>query len=188
MKNYRKFKWFFTSSGKLVVGGKSAESNDDLLREFKKLRNERIVMHTSHPGSPFCIIDCETSDVSRTDLSECARFCGSFSRAWKLGLRKTEVHIFLLSQISKMKGMKAGTWSVKGKVKNVKVPLELFLVKQEVVYRGVPFSVSDGVRVIPGKIDKVKMFDKLKEALHDSKVSRDELMAALPAGGIRICK
>lgn len=186
MKDYKKFRWFFTSSGKLVVGGKSADSNDDLLRNFKRKGSERIVMHTSHPGSPFCVIDCDVDEVSRKDLRECARFCGSFSRAWKMGLKETKVHIFRLSQVSKTRGMKAGTWGVKGKVKHVRVPLELFLIKQEEVYRAVPAGIDDGIRVIPGKVDKEKMIDKLKIALKDKNVSKDELMGALPAGGLSI--
>src|SRR3989344_2567865 len=96
---YRRYKWFYTSSGKLVVGGKSAELNDALLREVKKMHSEHYVMHTSHPGSPFCVILAEVRDVSLRDLEECAIFTGCFSRAWKEQRRKTEIHIFKSNQI-----------------------------------------------------------------------------------------
>ena len=53
-RDYMKFRWFFTSSGKLVVGGKSDELNERVLREY--LNPKYVVCHTSEPGSPFMII------------------------------------------------------------------------------------------------------------------------------------
>jgi hypothetical protein len=187
MKGYKKYKWFYTSSGKLVLGGKNAEQNDELLNKMKKLGKERIVMHTSHPGSPFCVIISDVVKVSKNDLAECAIFTGCFSRAWKLGRKSTRVHMFMLSQVNKEKGMKTGTWGVKERVRNVKVNMELFLIKQKRVYRAVPFSVKGGIRVCPGRVDKTKMVDKLRGALGDEKAKADELLSALPAGGVRIC-
>ena len=75
-KEFRKYKWFFTSSGKLVVGGKNAEQNDSLLRNVEKSEKEYYVMHTSHPGSPFCIIVADIKKVTKSDLRECAIFTG----------------------------------------------------------------------------------------------------------------
>ena len=43
--NYQKYKWFFTSSGKLVVGGKSSEQNDELLRKLNASNKDFIVMN-----------------------------------------------------------------------------------------------------------------------------------------------
>lgn len=34
--DYLKYRWFFNSSGKLVVGGKNAAQNDELLSRIKK--------------------------------------------------------------------------------------------------------------------------------------------------------
>ena len=46
-RDYMKFRWFFTSSGKLVVGGKSDELNERVLREY--LNPKYVVCHTSEP-------------------------------------------------------------------------------------------------------------------------------------------
>jgi len=190
MKGYKRYKWFFTSSGKLVVGGKSAEQNDGLLKKILEFDYEMYVMHTTHPGSPFCVIISGIDKVLKKDLEEMAVFTGCFSRAWKEGKSKTEVHLFKTSQVSKDKGMKAGTWRVNGKVHKKKVELKLCLIKQKRVFRAVPeISVNDEkvfLRICPGNIDKEKMMSKFKEILGRS-FKKEEIMSALPAGGVRIC-
>ncbi len=184
MIDYKKYKWFFTKSGKLVVGGKSADSNDSLLNELKKMRKELVVMHTKAPGSPFCTIIAPVNTVSNQDLDECAVFTGCFSRAWKEGKSTAKVHSFKLSQLSKESTMKEGSWNVKGRVRDFIVKLELVLTKQNGIVRAVPKqSVSDEeiiATAVPGKIDKVKVkTDNLK-------VNKEELISALPAGGVKI--
>jgi predicted ribosome quality control (RQC) complex YloA/Tae2 family protein len=44
------FREWFTSSGKRVLAGKSANNNEELIKQVE--RNE-IVLHTANPGSPF---------------------------------------------------------------------------------------------------------------------------------------
>jgi len=183
MKDYKKYRWFYTSSDKLVVGGKNAEQNDELLKRLKKSDKEYWVMHTSHPGSPFCAIISEKT--SKKDLEECATFTGCFSKAWKMRKKKTKVDIFKLSQIFKGKRMKIGTWGVKGKIKTLEVELKLVLVKQKKVYRAVPEKTNKkGLKISPGNVDKKDMIIKLIIELGE--VKKDELMSALPAGGIKI--
>ncbi|MBR9703901.1 DUF814 domain-containing protein, partial [Candidatus Pacearchaeota archaeon] len=74
-KKYEKFKWFFTSGGVLVVGGKSDSGNEVLLKEYKK--PGYVVTHTSSPGSPFCII--VKDNPSKKDIEETCVFCSCFS-------------------------------------------------------------------------------------------------------------
>ena len=119
MKDYKKYKWFYTSSDKLVVGGKSAKQNDELLRKIKRMKGNLYIMHTSHPGSPFSAIISDPKTVKKTDLEECAIFTGAFSRAWKKGMKKTNIHIFRKNQISKEKNMKEGMWRVTGNIKKI---------------------------------------------------------------------
>ncbi|MBM3231974.1 DUF814 domain-containing protein [Candidatus Pacearchaeota archaeon] len=186
MIDYKKYKWFFTKSGKLVVGGKSAESNDSLLNELKKMKKELIVMHTKSPGSPFCAIIAPVNAVSEEDMMECAVFTGCFSRAWKEGKKNTNVHSFKLSQLNKNVDMKEGTWSVSGRVKNFSVELKLAIAYQNKIVRAVPvISVNEDeiiALVYPGKIDKTNI---RTEGL---KVNKEQLVSALPAGGVKFVK
>ena len=189
MIDYKKHKWFFTKSGKLVVGGKSAESNDNLLNEIKKMRKEMIVMHTKSPGSPFCVIVAPVNVITKSDIHECAVFTGCFSKAWKEEKKSAVVHMFKLSQLNKTTDMKAGSWSVNGKVKDFVVNLKLVLTLQKGIVRAVPLESVDSKDLIatafPGKIDKTKeiiltKIDKIKE------LNKEQLLSALPAGGLKL--
>ena len=192
MKDYKKYRWFFTSTGKLVVGGKSAEQNDFLLGKLKSKNKDYYVMHTTHPGSPFSVIISDLKDVRKTDLEECAVFTGCLSRAWKERKAKTEVHLFKLSQTDKESRMKTGTWSVKGKVHKKKVKLELVLAKQNRTLRAVPEQSVDKEKVLlkicPGNVKKEVIAKRILEFVKGKNINKEELMSALPAGGIRICK
>lgn len=191
-KEYKKYRWFFTSSGKLVIGGKSAEQNDELLSRLKKSSGEYIVMHTSSPGSPFSIIISPIKNLKESDIEECAIFTGCFSRAWKEGKKSIIVDIFRLSQVAKNKSMKTGTWGVIGKIKHKKVELKLILAKQKEILRAVPeITIKNKeeilLKILPGKISKENMLSKLKLIL-DENFSNEEILSALPAGGIAISK
>ncbi|MEK6915809.1 MAG: NFACT RNA binding domain-containing protein [Nanoarchaeota archaeon] len=186
MIDYKKYKWFFTKSGKLVVGGKSAESNDKLLHELKSMKKELIVMHTKSPGSPFCAIIASLETLTKSDLLECAVFTGCFSRAWKEGKESTSVHMFKLSQLNKEDNMKDGTWIVNGRVKDFKIKLELVITKQNGVVRAVPKeSVNEDETIFfayPDKIDKTIAIKKIKD------LNTEQLLSALPAGGVKLVK
>ena len=192
MKNRNKYRWFYTSSGKLVVGGKNAEQNDEIMKEITNSNQNYFVMHTSHPGSPFSVLMEDTEKITKGDLKECAIFTGCFSRAWKENKKKTEVHLFNSEDIFKKRGMKVGTWGVSEKISEMKIDLKLALVKQKKVYRAVPeISTKKSeilLKICPGKIDKVKSLDKFKKELKDEDLDKDEILSALPAGGVRICK
>lgn len=190
--DYKKYKWFFTKSKKLVVGGKSDSQNDQLLQKLKSLDDEFYVMHTRNPGSPFCAIIEDIKKVNNADLEECAIFTGCFSRAWKMNSHKVDVDIFKLSQVSKNRSMKVGTWGVSGKVDRKSVELILVLTQQDGVLRAIPEKSANKkdvlAKICPGKIDKKDMVVGIAVEINGAKVSKNEILSALPAGGVRICK
>lgn len=187
--NYKKYRWFFTSSKKLVIGGKSALQNEELLHLIKRENNDFIVMHTSSPGSPFSVILGDSKNVSKDDLEETAVFTACFSQAWKSGKKAAHVDIFKTSQLSKSGKMKTGTWGVLGDVETVAVPLELYLTRQEKILRAVPERSADQklLKILPGKIKKEDIIAKIQLEIN-KQLKQDELLSALPAGGIRIEK
>ncbi|MFH1710927.1 MAG: NFACT RNA binding domain-containing protein [Nanoarchaeota archaeon] len=113
------FRKFITSSGKEVLAGKSAESNEKLIEQVSE--NE-IVLHTAKPGSPFVNIKAGKEKITKKDLGEAAVFCARYSQVWKKAKIKKDVlvHWFLGKDIFKTKGMKLGTFGVK-KVRKIKV-------------------------------------------------------------------
>jgi predicted ribosome quality control (RQC) complex YloA/Tae2 family protein len=109
-----KFRKFKTSSGKTVLAGKSAENNEQLIKQVKK---EETVLHTKKPGSPFVNIK---GKAIKKDLKEAAIFCARYSRDWRDNKKDVIVHYFKGKNVYKEKGMKLGTFGVK-KAKEIKV-------------------------------------------------------------------
>ena len=182
--NYQKYRWFFTSSGKPVVGGKNAQQNEEIV---KKAGKESIIIHTKEPGSPFVIVDCPNSK----DLEEASIFCASFSQQWKKGKKSAIIHLFKGNQTSKESGQKTGTFSVIGKIQEAKVELKLGLLFQQNKLRAVPLSVGKTfLKIEPGKIDKEKIAEKIKGILKKEgiNVDKEEILRAIPSGKFRIEK
>jgi len=107
MTNPKNFRKFITSSGKIVVAGKTSEQNEQIIKQAEP---EEIVVHTKAAGSPFCNIK---GDASKEDIQEAAIFCARFSRDWKQHQKDIKVHIFSGKDIYKEKNMKTGTFGVK---------------------------------------------------------------------------
>ncbi len=192
MDDYMKYRWFFTSSGKLVVGGKSSAQNDSLLKTIKRTNKDFIAMHTSAPGSPFSVILSEVKSIKGTDLEESAVFTACFSKAWKEGKKTAFVDVFKVSQLYKGEKMKEGTWGISGPVTRKEATLSLVLTRQKGVLRAVPEksfkgSKKDFVQICPGSIEKNDLLTKLEVELN-SPIKREEVLMALPAGGIKICR
>lgn len=176
--DYQKFRWFFTSTGLLVIGGKSAEQNEEIV---KLARENDIILHTSEPGSPFCIIRDEIEETDN-DVKEAAIFCACLSKAWKKKKKKVAIDIFGKSQVYKDKKMARGTFGVKGDTEKINVEMKLFLTFQDGKLRAVPFE-SDIAIIIPGNLSKEKAAEIISKKLE---IRLDEVLSALPSDGIEI--
>lgn len=108
-----KFREIKLESGTKILLGKDENSNDDLMKEFKGKDN--VILHTSKPGSPFCVI--EGLDSSNKDIKASGQVCASYSQDWRDNRKDVIIHVFTGKDISKRIWMKKGTW----KVKNPKV-------------------------------------------------------------------
>ncbi len=186
-KGYNNFRWFFTQGGSLVIGGKSDKQNEIVLKEF--LKPEYIVMHTSSPGSPFCIIQKE--NPTDNDLEECAIFCACFSKQWKSKEKIISIDIFKGKQVYKIKGMKTGTFGVKGEKKTMKVKPELVIIIQKGRVRAVPRSDKDErlAEIKHGDLTKEEAADRISKIIKDKyhlPVSKEEIMAAIPSGNLEV--
>ena len=188
-RDYMSYRWFFTSDGKLVVGGKSEEQNELVLRYFKK--PHYTIMHTSKPGSPFMII--QSDDPSKKDLEECAVFCACFSKEWKNVRKggKIDIDVFKGGDVFKSRDMKTGTFGVKNK-KKVKAKPELMIIIQKGKVKAVPKVKRDeeSLAVItPGKMDKEEAAKKIAKKIRDKfllPVSKEEVMRAIPSGNMGV--
>lgn len=186
-KRYERFRWFFTSTNVLVVGGKSDEQNEIALKTF--LKPFYKVLHTSSPGSPFMIIQSE--NPNKQEIEEAAIYCASFSQDWKRDKKEIDIDIFNGEQLYKNKSMKTGTFGVKGSKKTIKVKPELVLVIQNHKLRAVPKNTNLEVlaRIKQGKLSKedaIKLIsDTLKNKYHYP-FSKEEIMSAIPSDKLSV--
>jgi hypothetical protein len=187
LKAYESYRWFFTSEGKLVVGGKSDEQNELVIKNF--LKPDYTVMHTSSPGSSFMII--QSKNPSKKDIEETAIFTGCFSKQWKNSVKNIEIDIFKGEQIYKLKSMKKGTFGVKGDKKTIKIKPELALVIQKGKFKAVPNTTKEKklARIMQGTLSKEKASEILAKIIKDKfhlPVHKDEIMSAIPSDKINI--
>ena len=108
------FREYVTDSGLRLLGGKSSESNDELVNSAG---SKDMVLHTVASGSPFVNVG---ENPSKNDLKEAAVFCAKYSQDWRDGKKDVVVNMFKRSDMNKESKMKSGTWSVK-KQEKIKV-------------------------------------------------------------------
>jgi len=179
-----KFRSFYTSSGNLVLFGKSSESNEKLMKTKK---NGQIILHTESPGSPFCIIQ---EKASSEDIKETAQICACFSQQWKSKRRQSKVSVFKAENVFKLPGVKEGTFHVKDHEKILTVNLELFIGLQNNEVKALPRNCLEKVflKLSPGNLEKEKAAEKIKKILEENNInlSREKIMQIIPAGGFEI--
>ena len=176
--DYQKFRWFFTSSGALVIGGKSADQNEEVV---KRAKDDDILLHTEDPGSPFCVIVDDVEETEK-DVHEAAIFCASLSQAWKKKKKEIEVSIFRKDQVYKLKSMKKGTFGVRGAEQKVKIVPKLYLTFKEGRLRCVPFETNIAI-ITPGDMKKEQAAEIISAKM---KIKKDEVLSALPPDKIAI--
>lgn len=108
---------YVLSSGKKVLLGKSAETNEELIGQAK---NGETLLHTSKPGSPFANIKHDSVTIEKAELYEAAVMCAKHSQDWRDNKKDVLVHYFLKNDVYKTKDMDKGTFGVK-KFKEIKV-------------------------------------------------------------------
>jgi len=188
-KDYQNYRWFFTSNNVLVVGGKSDEQNELVIKNF--IKPDYTIMHTSEPGSSFMII--QSDQPTKKDLDETAIFTACFSKQWKSGKSKIDVDIFKGSQIYKVKAMKLGTFGVKGDKETVKVNPELVLIIQKGKFKAIPNPHNKKEKVLAeikrGKSSKEDAASKIAKKIRDKfhlPVHKDEIMQAIPSDKLSV--
>jgi predicted ribosome quality control (RQC) complex YloA/Tae2 family protein len=81
---YDQYRWFRTSDGLLVIGGRGATSNEEIVKKYLEKRD--IFMHSQAPGAPVTIIKVDKGTiVSEQTIAEAAQFAISYSSIWKSG-------------------------------------------------------------------------------------------------------
>lgn len=199
---YQKFRWFYTSEGKLAVGGRDAQSNTILVK--KHMEDGDVAYHADLFGSPFFILK-EGKTQTDAEVRQMGNATASFSSAWKTGLSAADAYWVLPDQVSGSapsgEYLARGSFAIRGKKNFVtKNPVEL-AVGMDAAGRivsgpeeAIMKQASAYLVVIPNR-EKAsdtakKVFFELKK-LHGGELGAntlDDIMRALPAGGGKVVR
>ena len=190
---YEKFRWFASSEGFLVIGGRDATSNEIVIK--KHTDADDLVFHTDMTGSPFFVVKSNNKEIGEKTREEAADATCTFSKAWKLGLQTTPVFFVEPEQVSKKaksgEYLTKGAFMIYGKTNyiNNKINLAIGITKDNQIMAGptdaVKASCEKYVSLIQGN---EKSSSVAKYIQHKIGGTIDEIIRALPSGGFKIIK
>ncbi|WP_435115029.1 ribosome rescue protein RqcH [Halolamina sp. C58] len=103
---YEEFRWFHTSDGYLVIGGRNADQNEALVKKY--LNKHDRFFHTQAHGGPVTILKAsgpsEPSspvDWPESSIEEAAQFAVAYSSVWKDGRGAGDAYMVEPDQVSK---------------------------------------------------------------------------------------
>lgn len=99
LKWYEKLRWFLSSDGFMVIGGRDANTNEMVVKKY--MENNDIYLHSDIHGAPSAVIKNEGKEIPETTIEEAASFAASFSSAWTKGFGSQDVYWVHPDQVSK---------------------------------------------------------------------------------------
>ena len=200
---YERYRWFFTSDGFLVIGGRDAASNSAVVR--KHLGKNDKIFHGDIHGSPFFILK-DAKDAPDTSMNEVAHATVCFSRAWKEGMYGVSAYWVNPEQVKKSapsgEFLPKGSFSIEGQrnfINSANLKLAVGIIPQEddyVLTCGPPETIKKnsicyaiiephGSEMVDAA-KKIRVeFSKIYEEI-TKKISLDDFVRVLPAGQSQI--
>ena len=194
LKWYEKLRWFLSSENILVVGGRDANSNENVVKKY--LEPNDIYLHADIHGASSTAIKLNGTELNDKILKESGEFAASFSSAWSKGFTTQDVFWVRPDQVSKTP--EAGEFLAKGSfvirghrnyIRGARVKLAIGIVDYE------------GKRIMAGPIEALEAhcenyvvlkpgFTKkeaiAKKILHkineDDLLTLDDIIRVLPSG------
>ncbi|MFB6166514.1 MAG: ribosome rescue protein RqcH, partial [Haloarculaceae archaeon] len=103
---FEDYRWFHTSDDFLVIGGRDADDNEELVKKYLD-RGDKF-LHSQAHGGPATILKAtgpsepaRDVDLPESTLSEAAQFAVSYSSVWKAGKFADDVYMVDPDQVSK---------------------------------------------------------------------------------------
>jgi predicted ribosome quality control (RQC) complex YloA/Tae2 family protein len=128
---YHRFRWFITSDGVVVLGGRDASQNEELVKKY--MAGGDLFVHADVHGASVVIVKGKTER-----MDEVAQFAATYSGAWRSGHASADIYSVLPTQVSKTP--ESGEFVSRGS----------FIVRGErTYYKNVPLLVGIGLMVEP---------------------------------------
>jgi predicted ribosome quality control (RQC) complex YloA/Tae2 family protein len=191
---FERYKWFITSGGRLVLGGRDAHSNDQLVK--KHLKATEKFAHADVHGAPSVVV-LNGAEATEDEMIEACTFALAHSKAWMAGASEGTAYWVLPDQVSKMaqagEFVPRGAFVIRGK-RNYEYHLRLMLAVGEIAYEGerkimcgplgaVQAISSKYVVIEPGKKVRMKASATLAKMFD---VPEEEIARILPPGEVDI--
>jgi predicted ribosome quality control (RQC) complex YloA/Tae2 family protein len=104
---YERFRWFHTSDDYLVIGGRNADQNEELVKKY--LDRGDLFVHAQAQGGPATVLKAtgpsesydETIEIPDRSKREAARFAVSYSSVWKASRYSADAYLVAHDQVSK---------------------------------------------------------------------------------------
>jgi len=129
-----------------------------------------LVFHTDITGSPFVLIkNPDKKEIPNQTVKEAAEFCGSYSKAWKIGISVVDVYYIKPDQVKKEGGLPTGSFMIYGKREWVRrIPVKVAIgIKDDEIFYGpedvVKKKTSNYVIITPGDTSAHEIGKKIRE-------------------------
>ncbi len=196
---YHKYRYFWSIEGLLVVAGKDATTNEELIK--KHTESDDIVLHADIHGAPFVVIKQrrdkreKVEDLTPQGVVEAAEFAASYSKAWQQGLGSVEVYWVGPDQVTKQaepgQFLPKGSFVIRGQrnyLKSIKLRLAIGADMQNKCFVVAPLkSVAARcdyyVTIQPGEIPADEIARDVKLRLVEKALYPDEkeIIESIPA-------
>lgn len=197
---YEKFRWFISSDGYLVVSGKDAETNEELIKKYT--REYDLVLHADIYGSPFTIIrNDKKQSIPAQTIYEAAQFTACYSQAWDLGLGTIHVYFVLPNQLVKA-NLPKGSFLIKGErnwLEKVKLRLSIGVKEEKgkiVVFAAPPVAARKItqyiITLVPGNRSADELIKEIRKHFENilpfelrslfEKIDDEEIKKLIPFG------
>jgi len=201
---YEKFRWFHSSEGLLVIGGRDKTQNEILIKRYMEPKD--FVFHADITGAPFVLLKTGGKHPSENTLYEAAQFAASYSKAWKEGLGSISVYWVTPEQVSKSppsgEYLSKGAFMIYGPrnyIRNVPLEVSIGLIKKngQIQIIGGPTSAIAKktdvyVKIVPGNESSGRLAKKIRRFLEKmlseeecrnfQKIPLDEIQRFIPSG------
>ena len=196
---FERYRWFISSEGAVVVGGRDAGSNDQIVK--RHLKEGDIYVHADLHGAASVIVKHPAPGappLTETTFREAGQWAVAFSKAWRAGLASVSAFWVAHDQVSKaaMSGefVARGAWVIHGTKHPLKdLPNELAL--GTIDYEGENLWTSappealrrrGTIRFLLTPGPERERSDREEELVRELGIPRPLLQSLLPAGGISV--
>ncbi|MGQ0535203.1 MAG: ribosome rescue protein RqcH [Methanobacteriota archaeon] len=191
---FDRYRWFLSSEGNLVIGGRDAKSNETLVKRHLE-PNDRYV-HADVQGAPSVVVKALPAGIGEATLEEACGFAASYSKAWSVGAMSGEAYWVTPAQVSKTpesgEYLAKGAFVIRGKRTYASVPLRIAI--GEIEHEGAKKIMGGPPRAIEARSSRFVVLEPGDEAGNAlaPKLARafnvpvEDVQATIPPGGVRV--